>query len=417
MLPLHVKIDVTKVRYPVIKEALEKLCCEETHDDPQAVIVWWDGFIPTEQFQHLLPHQRINKIPAMDTMCYKNTFFQSLSHMKNMFPSFYCFFPMTFQLPFQFSDFQREHMRLTSKGSTVTWILKPKSGCCGNGIKLIQNAFELADQGKQAIIQRYVSPYLLDGYKFDFRLYILIATLQPFTVYIYNEGLTRFCSERYVAPARHNLHDKFCHLTNTAVNVGNTDNEHSILELSSRVMKRIAEQDERGKTLWNRIRQVVLLSVIALYPNIIQNVTMHTPIVRKEGSKALDEMHKYFHILGIDIMLNDRCEPIVLELNDRPSMCVTYDIERTLKSRLVYDALNIISVNGAPPDKRAKPGGWQKIMPADESTPFGKAAKGILEKSCQGQTGKKVLSKRLGYTPLSTKPTRWRQSALPKLHQ
>lgn len=151
---------------------------------------------------------------------------------------------------------------------------------------------------------------------------------------------------------------------------------------------------------------------------------MYTPPVRKDPhAKAIDEMHKYFHILGIDIMLNDRCEPVVLELNDRPSMCVTYDIERTVKSQLVYDALNTITLNGGPPDGNAKPGGWEKLMPANDNMPFSRAADAILEK-VRGSSGKtcispkKALVKRLGYTPLSpVKPTRWRESILPRLHQ
>jgi hypothetical protein len=403
-LPHGVKMDVRKVRYAVVRDALERLQVTETENDPMALIVWWDGLMQNEDFSTLLPHQRVNKIPGMDVLCYKNTFFQALGRMKALFPSLYSFFPTTFQLPFQFGDFQREHLRLSSKGGLVTWIIKPRSGSCGNGIRLVQNSFSVAAQTQLAVIQRYVSPFLLGGLKFDFRFYILIATIQPFTIYAYHEGLARFCTRAYVPPRRENLDDRFCHLTNTAVNVANAGGGRVILELATVVLQRIAELDQRGRQLCPVIKQIMLLSIVAHYSNILQNVGLVGPDGRRfEGRPPqanLDEMHRHFHILGIDIMLNDRCEPVVLELNGRPSMSVTYDIEQDLKSQLVYDALNVITVDGTEPPDTQQDGGWEKLFPAPDSL-FGRAVQSVLERSCQSShmTAKKMLVKRLGYVP------------------
>lgn len=428
MLPAHVKIDVTKVRYSVVRQALKQLDCEQTKDDPTAMIVWWDGFIAYAKFQNILPHQRINKIPGMDVLCYKSVFFQALVHMRSLFPGFYNFFPPTFQIPSQYVDFQREHQRFAAREDTVTWIVKPKVGCGGNGIRLIQNPSDIVGQTDPAIVQRYVTPFLLDGFKFDFRLYILIATLKPFTVYIYNDGLCRYCSQPYVAPTADNLEDRFCHLTNTAVNVQNKEKSNVIMEFASQALKKIGDLDERGKLLWDRIKQVVLLSVIAQYPNILRNVVTYTPPLRPTETPLpappVDELHKYFHILGIDIMVNEKCEPVVLEMNDRPSMCVTYKMERGLKSNMLYEALGIVSVDGRPPDANAKPGGWQKLYPPEDNLPFGKLAGTILSRSCQSSTSslnkdtKKAVVKKLGYTP--KKPSQKsvsRTTKLPPLHQ
>jgi hypothetical protein len=385
-----------------VKQAFERLQAVQVENDPSAILNWFDSYCQYEDFVALYPHQRVNKIPGMEVLCYKSTFFQALTRMKSLYPIFN-FFPTTFQLPPQFSEFQREHHRLCveSAGSSCTWILKPRIGCCGNGIRLIQNALDAANQTKITVIQRYISPFLIDDRKFDFRFYVLISALHPLTVYVYNEGLARFCTHSYLAPTRETLDDRFCHLTNTAINVANDQSAHSILELASSVIRRIADTCARGVGLWDRIRQTVMLSIVAMYPGILQNIGMIVPNPKPELTPPLrpvDENRRYFHLLGIDIMLNDRCEPMVLEVNDRPSMCVHYPIENDLKTRVVFDVLNIVLAEG---EDEPPLGGWESLLPMEQDSLVGSTVHAIVERSCQG-TGTspmKLVKKRLGNIP------------------
>ena len=107
------------------------------------------------------------------------------------------------------------------------YILKPNSLSRGHGISLYRPGQESAEGSWSASFSRVRShtgllssyihpPMLLDGLKFDLRLYVLVTSFKPLEAYIYREGFGRFATEPYsLAPSqRHNL---FAHLTNSSI--------------------------------------------------------------------------------------------------------------------------------------------------------------------------------------------------------
>jgi tubulin polyglutamylase TTLL6/13 len=69
------------------------------------------------------------------------------------------------------------------------------------------------------VIQRYLhKPFLIEGLKFDLRIYVFLCGVDPLRIYVYKEGLSRFATEQYQPPHQGNLDNLYMHLTNYAIN-------------------------------------------------------------------------------------------------------------------------------------------------------------------------------------------------------
>jgi tubulin polyglutamylase TTLL6/13 len=54
--------------------------------------------------------------------------------------------------------------------------------------------------------------------KFDLRIYVLLYGINPMKIYVFEDGLARFATEKYQKPDDKNIKNLFMHLTNYAIN-------------------------------------------------------------------------------------------------------------------------------------------------------------------------------------------------------
>ena len=96
-------------------------------------------------------------------------------------------------------------------------IVKPEALSQGKGI-FITNKIDTINLNEHLIVQEYkTKPYLIDGYKFDLRIYVLVTSWNPFKIFIYKEGMARFATEKY-ENKNETYQNTFMHLTNYAIN-------------------------------------------------------------------------------------------------------------------------------------------------------------------------------------------------------
>lgn len=110
------------------------------------------------------------------------------------------FIPETYVLPDEFGEFYShfQKMKAADKNKNI-WIVKPANLSRGRGIYLIDDITEVNVEDVSVISKYITNPLLINGHKFDLRIYVCVTSFDPLRIYVYKEGLARFASEEYSA--------------------------------------------------------------------------------------------------------------------------------------------------------------------------------------------------------------------------
>lgn len=244
-------------------------------------------------------------------------------------------------------------------------------------------------------------PYLLDGYKFDLRLYVLVNYCDPLRVMIFRDGLVRLSTAPYEAPAAGNLDVVTMHLTNYSINKFSetfvpSDEEGTVGSKRSYkwLLQTLAAQGHDVPKLQRRIHDAIIKTLIAGLPEICQaydtikrkahpganlnnsfnggasstkttdvntdqkeaKVSSATETATGGEEEAGTEAFRRaaasfcrkapvpsmcFEVLGFDILLTHKLKPLVLEVNRGPSLTCDAALDTAIKHDVLYDALRL----------------------------------------------------------------------------
>ena len=161
----------------------------------------------------------------------------------NVFPKEFEITPITYMLPEDYEKFEED--RNTAPDDTL-YILKPSASSCGRGIKIVEKRTKLLKK-EGYIASRYVmNPHLINGYKYDLRVYVLATSFDPLKVYVFNDGLVRFATEKYTTDPRE-LKKRYIHLTNFSVN----KKAENYVVNKGQPAKADAEDEEDSSSKWD----------------------------------------------------------------------------------------------------------------------------------------------------------------------
>lgn len=189
--------------------------------------VWWGSRkVRHSELKSLKRWQRINQFPNTFGITRKDNLCRNIVKMQQTHGfKYFDFVPRTFVLPQEQDEFKKFaksiemlQMNRSSVGSPrrhnikakstlsefvtkdvvppVAWIIKPSAAACGRGIFITNNTHEAIERSRLmecAVVSQYISnPLLIDGLKFDLRLYVVVVSFYPLVIYLYIRCLYEF---------------------------------------------------------------------------------------------------------------------------------------------------------------------------------------------------------------------------------
>ncbi|XP_030639886.1 tubulin polyglutamylase TTLL7 [Chanos chanos] len=343
--------NVAGTKYEIVRLAISEMAFLKTRDeDETANLIWNDSAVQHEKIAELRNYQRINHFPGMGEICRKDCLARNMAKMIKTQPQEYSFIPKTWIFPAEYTQFQNYVKELRRKRKQKTFIVKPANGAMGHGISLIRNCEKLPTQD-HFIVQEYLDkPFLLEGYKFDLRIYILVTSCDPLRIFLYNDGLVRMGTEKYHAPNESNLSQLYMHLTNYSVNKHNENFERddTVDKGSKRSIGWFTEflrtNDYDVAKFWGDVSELVVKTLIVAEPHVLHAYRMCRP-GQPPGSDSV-----CFEVLGFDIILDRKLKPWLLEINRAPSFGTDQKIDYDVKKGVLLNTLKLLNIRAS--DKR-----------------------------------------------------------------
>ncbi|CAF1159100.1 unnamed protein product [Rotaria sordida] len=345
-----ITVDITKARsnLEVVRFCIRELGWKEcfTNTNVDSDIYWHSSSFHEGNINFAFSSGRVNKFPGMNDLLRKVHLTRLLNNMRLLFPNDFDFYPKTWFLPEQTQQFKDDVRYIHQQDkkhnrSLTTFIVKPSDGSQGEGIYLLRDPAHCIVTNRQHVVQEYIDrPLLINGLKFDLRIYVVILNLYPLEIFLYDEGLVRFATVGYKAPSTENLHQTYMHLTNYSLNKHSNNYKHTTNNQQTDGSKRKLstvwiqlieifgdEKIERTKIL---ITEMINKTILAILPELRVEYEFELPLGKKQNISC-------FQIVGFDIILTDHLKPILLEVNANPSLRIDFDKENGA-GKLIYQS-------------------------------------------------------------------------------
>ena len=366
----HFGIYPTQIKFRstlknTIYEALKKRLWKETEGDDFDFNWSEKNYFANDSeqpFHSLFPHQHVNHFPNNYELTRKDMMYKNLKLYKKQLEKDknyeeakeYNFYPLTFHMPSEFTLFLDEYKHTPN----TVWIMKPAGKAQGKGIFIVTSINQLYKwrnslKGGQEnaidetyVVQKYLfNPLLLGGRKFDLRIYALVTSYNPLTVYLNRTSFARFTAVKY-SRNPDDLSNNYIHLTNVAVQKKN-DNY---------------DRDNGGK--WDlRQLKIYLIAkygedkVYKLFDNMQRIIIKSFQAVQGVISK---DKH-CFELYGFDILIDANLNPWLIEINGNPSLTANTPHDNEIKVQMLDDMLTILDLEKILTGNEEQIGGFDLI--------------------------------------------------------
>lgn len=321
--------------YNSVINSLQNAGLTETQDKTFNVI--WSAPLKPKMLQNLTKHQKCNHFPKTWQLGGKDNLWKNVSNLKRKFGDVYEICPKTFIMPEDYERFKTEY----ENNPKSLWILKPVASSCGRGIKIIIKGSSIPKRPGYLVSKYIANPHLINGFKYDLRVYALVTSYDPLRIYMYDNGLVRFCTEPYTTSVK-SCKSRCVHLTNYAVNkkaekfIKNENPEEDGVGSKWSFIayrKKLSELGIDHQKLFKSIKDVIIKACISAETAIFNGIM-----------QSCKFPNQCFELYGFDILIDAQLKPWLMEVNVSPSLSSSSPMDKKIKTRLMCDVFNIIGI-------------------------------------------------------------------------
>ena len=200
-------------------------------------------------------------------------------------------------------------------------------GWGAKGTYVIRSKNDLPKDNEEYIVQHYIdSPHLINGRKYHIRAFALVTSVNPFRLYIYHDGLTRFTSKDYSIK---DIDDPLIHMTNNGVNkkVPDPRNEWARDWTHFQLREQLEKEGVPWEPIWNKMKDIMTKIQI-----------MSEPYYRL----SLTETHyNQYQWMSTDFMLDANYKLWLLEHDVNAGLSVSTPNVAKVKCGATYEQLNL----------------------------------------------------------------------------
>lgn len=292
----------------IVKNLLKDNGFVEAPTSP-AWTIWWNiGKIKPEIYMTLKHYQKVNHHPHTIECTKKDKMNQNLSGMVIKFGKAFDFVPKTYLLPQEVSLLLRDSD--VKRHSRRYYIVKPNGASQGKGIYVTDNIQQVCSKNMNGmLVSEYIqNPLLINGLKFDLRIYVLITSFNPLRIYIYDEGLVRFATEPFsLHPSQ--MDNRFVHLTNYSINkfsdkyIDYKEDGIGTKWTLSALKKTMRTMGLDSSLMMMRIEDIIIKTIISIEHKVYKATEQYVPY-----------RNNCFDFLGFDVLIDSDLKPWLLEV-------------------------------------------------------------------------------------------------------
>ncbi|XP_036006259.1 tubulin polyglutamylase TTLL5 isoform X1 [Fundulus heteroclitus] len=342
----NMAFKIVRTESRLVRRILSNHGFHEVHPNSNDFNLMWTGsHLKPYVLRSLQDFQKVNHFPRSYELTRKDRLYKNIQRMQQThgFKNFHII-PQTFVLPSENQEFRNCFAK--DKGP---WIIKPVASSRGRGIYLVSNPSQIS-MDENILVSRYINnPLLIDEFKFDVRLYVVVTSYDPLLIYIYEEGLARFATVKY-DQASTNIKNTFMHLTNYSLNKKSSDyvscddpevEDYGNKWSMSAVLRYLKQEGKDTTLLMRQVEDLIIKAVLSAELQIATACKMFVP-------------HKAncFELYGFDVLIDSNLKPWLLEVNLSPSLSCDAPLDLKIKASMIADMFSLVGLVGQDPLSR-----------------------------------------------------------------